>query len=133
MKPETAAYIDKARRDLADAKAIAAIGLSTAAARTAYYAAFHAAEAVIIERTVTIAKTHSGLRSMIADLSRTDPAIDKALQTFLGQAYVYKEISDYGVDREATVTPAEAQDAIAEASRLIERIAGVLRSAAASP
>ena len=106
MKPETAAYLDKAHRDLADAKAIAAIGLATAAARTAYYAALHAAEAVIVERTGTIAKTHSGLRSKIADLSRTEPAIDKALQTFLGQAYVFKEISDYGVDREATVTPA---------------------------
>jgi hypothetical protein len=49
VTPEAAAYLDKAREDLNDARAIVAIGLAKAAARSAYYAAFHAAEAFIID------------------------------------------------------------------------------------
>lgn len=78
---------------------------------------------MILKRTGTIAKTHSGVRAKLADLSRIDATIDKAVLTFLGQAYVYKELSDYGIDRDAMVTPAEAQEAIAKAEALIERMA----------
>lgn len=49
MTPEAENYLIKARDDLKDARKIVAIGLSTVAARTAYYAAFHAAEAFIID------------------------------------------------------------------------------------
>jgi hypothetical protein len=38
-------YLAKARSDLADAKKVVAIGLEKVAARSAHYAAFHAAEA----------------------------------------------------------------------------------------
>ena len=48
MTPEAAAYLDKARSDLDDAKEIEAIQLAQVAARSAYYAAFHAAEAFIL-------------------------------------------------------------------------------------
>ena len=82
MRPETSAYLDKARRDLGDARAVADIGLSMIAARSAYYAAFHAAEAFIVERTGKIAKTHSGVRSKLAELSRTDHTIDRDVLTF---------------------------------------------------
>ena len=57
MTPEAKDYLDKARDDLEDARKIAAIHLAKVAARSAYYVAFHAAEALIIERTGKIAKT----------------------------------------------------------------------------
>lgn len=50
MKPEAADCLEKAREDLDDARKIAAIGLAKVAARCAYYAAFHAAEALIVAR-----------------------------------------------------------------------------------
>jgi uncharacterized protein (UPF0332 family) len=97
VTPEAKDYLDKARDDLSDARKIAAIGLAKVAARSAYYAAFHTAEAFIFERTGKIVKTHSGVRSEFARLARETPDIDKALPIFLAKAYKFKEIGDYGV------------------------------------
>jgi uncharacterized protein (UPF0332 family) len=108
VTPEAADYLSKARDDLNDARKIAAIGLAKVAARAAYYAAFHAAEAFIVERTGRIAKTHSGLRSEFARLARGMPQIDRTFSRFLAEAYKYKEISDYGVGPGASITMAEA-------------------------
>jgi uncharacterized protein (UPF0332 family) len=59
VKLETQKFLDKAQSDLADAKKIASIELANIAARSAYYAAFHAAEGFIFESTGNVAKTHS--------------------------------------------------------------------------
>ena len=64
MMPEAADYLEKAQGDLADARKVSGIGLATVAARPAYFAAFHAAEAFIIERSGKVAKTHSGVRAV---------------------------------------------------------------------
>jgi uncharacterized protein (UPF0332 family) len=45
VRAETADYLAKARATLADARQIAALPRPHVAAREAYYAAFHAAEA----------------------------------------------------------------------------------------
>lgn len=63
MKAETADYLAKARATLADAQKIAALPLPHVAAREAYLAVFHAAEACIFEQTGKVAKTHRGVRS----------------------------------------------------------------------
>ena len=58
MTPEASDYLRKAREDLGDARKIAAINLARAAARLAYYAAFHAAEALAgAERFLRIVST----------------------------------------------------------------------------
>jgi uncharacterized protein (UPF0332 family) len=122
LTPEAADYLAKAQGDLSDARKIVAIGLATIAARSAYYAAFHAAEAFIIERTGKVAKSHSGVRSEFGRLAKDTPSLDKKFSTFLAQAYSYKEISDYRVDQGAAVSDAEAKDAIDGAARFIERV-----------
>jgi uncharacterized protein (UPF0332 family) len=116
MTPEAKDYLDKAREHLDEARKIAAIGLAKAAARSAYYAAFHAAQAFIFERTGKIAKTHSGVRSEFARLAKDTPSIGKTFPAFLAQAYLYKEISNYGVGHGANVTIAEADEALARIS-----------------
>lgn len=126
MTPEAADYLDKARDDLDDARKVVAIGLAKIAARAAYYAAFHAAEALIVERTGKIAKTHSGVRSEFARLARAAPEIDKAFSIFLAKAYEYKGIADYGIGHGAVVTMAEADDAIRNAARLVDCITALL-------
>src|SRR4029077_2162513 len=98
VKPETKRFLDKAKGDLADAKKIAGIGLAIVAARSAYYAAFHTAEGFIFERTGKVAKTHSGVRSEFARLTKQSPEIGKTFAAFLAEAYKFKEISDYSVD-----------------------------------
>jgi uncharacterized protein (UPF0332 family) len=124
--PQATDYLDKARDDLNDARKVAAIGLAKVAARSAYYAAFHAAEALIIGRSGKTAKTHSGVRSEFARLAREPPEIDKALPMFLAKAYRYKEIADYGVVHGAVVTKAEADDAVENAAHFIEYITTLL-------
>jgi uncharacterized protein (UPF0332 family) len=126
VTPEATDYLNKARDDLDDAKKIAALGLAQIAARSAYYAAFNAAEALIVERTGKIAKTHSGVRAEFARLARETRAIDRVFPVFLARAYKYKEIADYGVGHGAVVTMAEADDALKNAARFIDCIAALL-------
>ena len=51
MKPQTAAYLANAIEAVADARRILAIDIPRQAGRLAYYAEFHAAQALIFERT----------------------------------------------------------------------------------
>jgi uncharacterized protein (UPF0332 family) len=99
---------------------------SDEAARAAYLAGFHAAQALISERTGRVAKGHSGVRSAFARLVRDDPRVDRSLVSFLGRAYRFKEVADYGIGPHAIVTVAEAEEAIASAQRFVEFIARLL-------
>lgn len=126
MTPEAKDYLDKAFDDLDDARKIAAIHLAKIAARSAYHAAFHAAQALIIERTGKVVKTHSGVRTEFARLLKDTPGGERAMLTFLAQGYKYKEIGDYGIGRGAVVTDAEASDAIDKAARFLERVTALL-------
>jgi uncharacterized protein (UPF0332 family) len=73
VKAETADYLAKAGATLADAERIAGLPLPHVAAREAYYAAYHAAEAYIFERTGKAATTHRGVRSEFGRLAHADP------------------------------------------------------------
>jgi uncharacterized protein (UPF0332 family) len=97
VRPEAADYLDKARRCLTSAKTIASSGLPDVAAREAYHAAFHAAEAYIFERTGKAAKTHRGVRSQLNRLMRPEPGINRRLLAFLAEGYEFKTIADYGI------------------------------------
>lgn len=127
MKPESSSYLAKAREDLGEARQIAAIGLAKAAARAAYYAAFHAAEALILERTGKVAKSHSGVRSEFARIVRPDADSGKAMTAFLAQTYKYKEIGDYGIGASAVVTIIDADAAIRSAEGFVDYVERMLR------
>lgn len=126
MKPETLQYLARALEDLREARQIAAIGLARAAARSAYYAAFHAAEAYIVEKTARVAKTHSGVRAEFSRLAKDDPLIAQTMPAFLRQAYRYKEIGDYGVNPDVVITMARAEAAIISAAAFIESVRSAL-------
>ncbi len=129
MTPEARDYLDKALEDLDEARKILAIHLSKAAARSAYYAAFHAAEALIVERSGRIAKTHSGVRTMLADILANATSDQRALLSFLARAYKFKEIGDYGVGEGAVVTEAEATEVVEGAGRFIALVTSLLGKA----
>ena len=127
MKAETADYLAKARATLGDAEKIATLPLPHIAAREAYLAAFHAAEAYIFEQTGKAAKTHRGVRSEFARLAKAEPRIGRDLVTFLGSAYQFKARADYAVGSTATpITSAEATAAITTTARFIDTIIQVL-------
>jgi uncharacterized protein (UPF0332 family) len=126
VKPEAVDYLKKAHESLDEARKIYRIGLASVAARSAYYVAFHAAQALIISRTGKIAKTHSGVRSEFNRLTKDDPRVGLEFRTFLAKAYAYKEIDDYGMDKKSAITIEAARSAIDTASSFVECIAGLL-------
>ena len=103
MTPEAARFLEKARQCLADAIVYQPL-VPRIAGREAYLAAFHAAEALVYERTGKIAKTHRGLRAQFARIVRDEPSIDKPISEFLGLAYELKSLADYGTGTEAAIS-----------------------------
>ena len=126
MKPEATDCLAKARQLLDEARAVFAIQLVEAAGRSAYLAAYHAAQAFIFERTGKVAKTHSGVRSELSRLAKNEPGIDRIFLAFLARAYTLKEVADYGIGPSPKVPPERAAAAIDLSDRFIELIARLL-------
>lgn len=128
MRPVAAAYLATAHDDLREAGMIAALPLAKAAARSAYYAAFHAAEALIFERTGKVVKTHSGVHSAFSRLLIGAAETDIALGRILNKGYDYKDLADDGTGKGRVVTEEDAADMIADAARFVARVAELLAS-----
>lgn len=96
------------------------------AGREAYLAAFHAAQALIAERTGKDAKTHRGVHVQFARLTRNEPAIDEQLRRFLPRSYDLKAVSDYGVGADDGVPTAQAALAIEDTERFVDRVTVLL-------
>lgn len=126
MSPEQVNALATARQHLFDATAILSLGIAHVAAREAYLAAFHAAEAFIESRTGRPAKTHSGLRSVFSRLVREEPRIDPSVTQFLANAYDLKSLADYGDRPAQRISIQEAEAAVQTAERFIATIAGLL-------
>lgn len=124
MKPETTSHLNRATVFLAKANIDITISIQQPimaedAARNAYYAAFHAAKALIFERTGRTHKSHGGVHAGFNQLSRTEPDIDHSMRTFLSIAYDFKRLSDYDIGQAGQVPPSIAADAVKEAERFV--------------
>jgi uncharacterized protein (UPF0332 family) len=128
MTPETSVFLAAADRAVANAHSILAINITDQAARLAYYAQFYAAQAVIFERTAKNAKTHKGVDSQFHRLAKAEPSLT-GLAGQLSAAYRFKEAADYEADAAASITQADARDAIATA----ESFVAVVRQVLAAP
>ena len=127
MTPEAADYIAKARNYLDKARDwLDAVHHGDEAARTAYLAAFHAAQALVFERTGKVAKTHRGVRTAFARLAEKDPRVDRTLTRFLARGYQRKEIVDYAIGPQTSVSETEARQMIETATRFVDRVAEIL-------
>jgi uncharacterized protein (UPF0332 family) len=96
VKPETKGHLDRAAADLTRARMAATTMTQdpiTAedVARNAYYAAFHAAKALIFERRDTTQKRHGAVHQQFEAIAMTEPSLDPAFQTFLPRAYAFKQ------------------------------------------
>lgn len=128
MKPEAAEYLDKARECLEHARAILGIQLGEDAGRAAYLAGFHAAQALIFERTGASAKTHRGVQAQFAKLTRHEPRLTVDLRRFLAEAYNLKTVADYETGPHAAIPVDRASAAADTAERLIACIEELLTS-----
>ena len=126
MTPEAAEHLGKARQCLTRARTILAAGVSEDAGRNAYLAAFHAAQALIAERTGKDANTHRGVHTQFARLTRNETRLSLALRQFLPQAYDMKSVADYGLGAEADVPLDRAAAAIETAEQFVNRVAELL-------
>ncbi|MCI0598330.1 MAG: HEPN domain-containing protein [Beijerinckiaceae bacterium] len=113
---ESGDYLNRARQVLQEARVIASINLPEAAGRAAYMAAYHAAQALIFDRTGKIAKTHTGVRSEFARLAKDDPRINRVFTAFHAQAYYLKAIAACAVVTDKTIRRRRGRPATSLAS-----------------
>jgi uncharacterized protein (UPF0332 family) len=125
-RPETAAYLRKARLSLKEARVLAVN--DDAAGRAAYLAAFHASQAFIFDATGKAAKSHNGVRSEFARLARAEVRLERGFPTFLARAYSLKENADNAIGGEAGITISEAEQAIASATGFVDGVAKLLEA-----
>jgi len=125
VKPETEGFLDKARAFLLKAQD-ALEHWPDEAGRAAYLAAFHAAQALVFEKTGTVAKTHSGVRGQFGQLVKDEPGCDAELRSFLGRAYNFKAIADYETGPGAEIPPERAVWGIQTARRFVDFVAGLV-------
>ena len=95
------------------------------AGRDAYLACFHAAQALILQRSGKVAKTHRRAQRFFSQLAKSEPEL-REFARFLSQAYNLKDIADYELGATATVPLDRASAAIDTAKRFIEHIARIL-------
>ncbi|HEY1934250.1 MAG TPA: HEPN domain-containing protein [Acetobacteraceae bacterium] len=107
--------------------------LNEAASRTAYLAGFHAAQALISDRTGRAAKTHKGVSAEWHRLLKHDTTIDHEMRAFLGFAYNLKAVADYEAGPGAGVSPESAHRAIEIARRFVARMADLVGATGHEP
>ena len=92
----------------------------------AYLAAFHAAQAIIFERTGKVYKSHKGVHIEFLRLTKNDPHFSPEQRGFLSKAYDFKAVADYDTGPIAEVSSQEAVDAIEAARKFLATVRRVL-------
>jgi uncharacterized protein (UPF0332 family) len=134
VTPESAEHLAKAREYLVKARTLLdVVHFADEAGRAAYLAGFHAAEALISERTGKVAHTHEGVNSQFNLLTRGNARVDIELRAFLGRAYNLKAIADYETGTGSVVTPEKAEAALATAIRFVDVVTELMNDTDASP
>jgi uncharacterized protein (UPF0332 family) len=126
VKPETEAFLRKARELRDEAQTALSVSMLDHAGRASYLAGFHAAQALLFERMGRNAKTHSGVQTLLARLVKDDPHFDSELRGFLSRAYNLKAMADYETGPGSHVTPDQAATSIAAATRFVAAVTALI-------
>ena len=133
MKPEAAKFIDQANIVLARADLMLTVSLNEDAARAAYLASFHVAQAYIFERTGKTSKSHRGVQTEFFRLTKDDARVDPVLRRFLSQSYEFKSVADYLTGDEAVTSAAEAVEAVAASKHFVAHFTALVPLADSDP
>lgn len=129
MTPEAQEHLSKARDYLTKARSLLdVVRFADEAGRAAYLAGFHAAEALISERTGKVAHTHDGVNREFHRLTRAEVRIDTELRGFLSRAYNLKSIADYETGPGSIVSPEQVETALATAVKFVDIVTELLTS-----
>jgi uncharacterized protein (UPF0332 family) len=126
VTPEEHRFVEKAQRLLANADVMLGAGLSEDAARAAYLAGFHAAQAVIFRHTGKASKTHHGVQREFLRLTKDAPGLDPDVRAFLSRAYNLKAIADYETGPNSTISIERARDAVSKGKVFVAALVGLL-------
>jgi uncharacterized protein (UPF0332 family) len=126
VTPESARFLQNADDQLERGRTMLATGLNYDAGRAAYLAAFHAAQAIIFERSGKVVKTHKGVNIEFLRLTKDDLAFTPDQRGFLSRAYDFKAVADYETGPIAEVSSQEAVDAIEVARKFVATVRRVL-------
>lgn len=126
MKPETAAFLHKAREFLDKAQGMLAGHWPDEAGRAAYLAGLHAAQAFLFERSGEITKSHKQVRAEFGRLIKNDARFDAELRAFLGRTYDLKAIADYETGPDSQVSAERAGTAVQAARRFVGSVASLI-------
>jgi uncharacterized protein (UPF0332 family) len=125
VRPETAAFLDKARECLAKADGMLDRWPDEAGCE-AYLEGLHAAQALIVETTGEVVRRRRGVQRELARLTKDTPQFELELRTFLGRTYNLKAIADYETGPGSKVSPEMAANAIETARRFVTRMTELL-------
>jgi uncharacterized protein (UPF0332 family) len=126
VTPEAERFLQNAHDHLERGQTMLAARLNYDAGRAAYLAAFHAAQAIIFERTGKVAKTHKGVNIEFLRVTKDDPAFTPDQRGFLSQAYDFKAVADYDSGPIAEVSSQEAAAAIEVARKFVATVRHLL-------
>lgn len=123
MKEETRKLLEKAERAPRAAEALLREGFDDIAAGRAYYAMFHAAQALLREYGLHYRK-HSGVHAAIGEHFAKTGRIDPKFHRWLLDAFDERLLGDYGID--ASPDPQAVALRIRQAGELLEAVRSVL-------
>lgn len=126
MKQQTRFFLVKAKESLADAQGILGGGITQQAARCAYMAVFHAAQAYIFELTNRVMKTHNGVQTEFFRLVKDQDSTLREAAIYLHQSYNYKATADYEVGPTAQISLTQATEAVRQATTVLNVISECL-------
>ena len=121
---EVTAYIERARKSLEAAKELRQTGYQDFAASRAYYAAFYAASALVVNNGLDSSK-HSGVIAIIhRDFVRTGK-LDKEHGKNLNWLFELRSVGDYGIVMH--VTEDDCAQAIQIAEKFVQATESILK------
>jgi uncharacterized protein (UPF0332 family) len=122
VKPEAERFLQNAADHIERGQAMIAARLNDDAGRAAYLAAFHAAQAIIFERTGKVYKSHKGVNIEFLRLTKNDPHFSPEQRGFLSRAYNFKAVADYDTGPIAEISSQEAVNAVEAARKFVATV-----------
>jgi uncharacterized protein (UPF0332 family) len=119
-------HLAKAHKLLARAQQLLRQHFPNDAARGAYLAAYHAAQAYIVDHAGRAAKTHSGAHTQFAQLAMHEVRVSEEFRSFLPKAFRLKAVVDYEFGDDAEIPVPRAEAAVETAGRFIALLNDIL-------
>jgi len=123
--PEVGLYRDRARQALTQARDVFKLGHYDLTISRAYYAMFYATCALLSSRGV-VTKSHSAAHALFAQYFVKPGLIEAEYSRMLGNTFNLRLDSDYEIVM--SHSQAEAENALEDAARFVERIETYMRS-----